>query len=342
MHWGRTTGIALWVLLTGSAGRAQTGGGDLTIWFRSTKVCPSGESFVSKIRIEGRSVKLAAAGDRVDYVVTLDAGVDSSRGRLERQTERGTIAVSEVSGSSCQEVSDALALSVALAAVPRTPSREPYSSPRDWSVAHHKPEPISEPGLATWRPIHAGNVRKEPLHVVDADRSWGARLGAEGSVVFGAAPSALFGGGIFAELTAPLFSASLPSILRLGPRILGGQPSLEPVGSLDVVLAEVKLDLCPVTAHWARVHVAPCLMTEQGAYMAASQRSTSETSVAYWVTLGPSLLFSFEVSRRTSIDLSAAVVAPLLRQDLLVGAEAIARSAPMNFSGGVGLSWSIF
>lgn len=43
----------------------------ISIWYRSTEACPSGEQFISRLRELGRDAQLAGVGDAIDFVVTL-------------------------------------------------------------------------------------------------------------------------------------------------------------------------------------------------------------------------------------------------------------------------------
>lgn len=70
-------------------------------------------------RLSGRAaVRLAKAGDHIDFVVTLVADEADVVGRLERQTQSGTVAIRELRDKECARVADAIALSLALALDP--------------------------------------------------------------------------------------------------------------------------------------------------------------------------------------------------------------------------------
>jgi hypothetical protein len=73
---------------------------------------------LSRLGADAARVRLSHAGDRIDFVLTLEQVDVKSIGRLERQTGHGTIAVSELEDMNCEAVADALALSLALALQP--------------------------------------------------------------------------------------------------------------------------------------------------------------------------------------------------------------------------------
>jgi hypothetical protein len=103
----------------------------VSIWYRTSEGCPSGDDFVQRLADLGRAAHLADAGDHIDFVVTLGVGTPKSSGRLERQTTGGTVAIRDVEAENCSQVSEALALSetgsrpqIALSKAARTTSRK--------------------------------------------------------------------------------------------------------------------------------------------------------------------------------------------------------------------------
>lgn len=90
----------------------------LQIWYRSSAGCPEGTAFVLRLSQLGREARLASVGDQVDFVVTVAHAAEQSSGRLERQSELGTMAIREISAGRCDEVLEGLALSLDLALDP--------------------------------------------------------------------------------------------------------------------------------------------------------------------------------------------------------------------------------
>lgn len=137
-------------------------GAGVHIWYRGTQGCPDGTAFVARLVALGRSAQLAHAGDPVDFLVSVSSGTEGSTGRLERQTERGQMAIREMAAPRCEQVTEGLALSLDLAL---DPERAP--APSEAPAAH-------EPALL---------------------------LGAEATLVTGVTPAPLPGVALFAELT---------------------------------------------------------------------------------------------------------------------------------------------
>lgn len=101
--------------------------GSVQIWYLSGAGCPDGGSFLQLLRRLGRTGSIAGVGDRVDFVVTLASTETESSGRLERQSNAGTVAIREFASASCAEVADVLALSLDLALKPEESEPAPLT-----------------------------------------------------------------------------------------------------------------------------------------------------------------------------------------------------------------------
>ena len=152
------------------------------VWYRSSEGCPDGSSFVVRLAELGQAARLAGVGDRVDFVVTLGRVADSSSGRLERQTHGGTVAIREYRDARCEQVAEALALTLDLAL-------EPQASPPVVAVA-----PTVDPGLdAAKAQTPASAEQRAPI--------W--RVGPQALLQSGVAAQPAFGGALFAGVEDP-------------------------------------------------------------------------------------------------------------------------------------------
>ncbi|HET7542522.1 MAG TPA: hypothetical protein VFK05_21780, partial [Polyangiaceae bacterium] len=95
------------------------------VWYRASETCPNGAQFLDKLAESSRAARLAQGGDHVDFVVTLIADGKGTVGRLERQTDSGIVAIRELRDATCDQVADALALSLGLALTPGHSNAEP-------------------------------------------------------------------------------------------------------------------------------------------------------------------------------------------------------------------------
>lgn len=114
--------------------------GEVSIWFRSSEGCPNGSGFLAKL--DQRSTQAREVGDRIDFVVTLGSEQGLASGRLERQTDRGTVAIRDIQGSSCEVVAEARALTLTLTAAPGSEEQPPPIIPVTLADA---PPPEDEP-----------------------------------------------------------------------------------------------------------------------------------------------------------------------------------------------------
>src|SRR5262245_20939156 len=99
-----------------------------SVWYRSTEGCPDARSFLARLEARGVTARVAGVGDPVDFVVTLGIGTDGAQGLLERQTREQTVAIRRLGGGTCDEVADAIALSLVVASAPGTSRAEETSA----------------------------------------------------------------------------------------------------------------------------------------------------------------------------------------------------------------------
>lgn len=141
--------------------------GILQIWYRSSAGCPEGAAFLLRLKQLGRDARLASVGDQVDFVVSVAHQAEQSSGRLERQTELGTIAIREMSAGRCDEVVEGLALSLDLAL-----------------------DPVVE------KPSQEASARR-------VDAAWRLSFGAGPRLATAIAPDPMLGASLHAELSQP-------------------------------------------------------------------------------------------------------------------------------------------
>src|ERR1041385_595622 len=89
------------------------------VWYRSADGCPDGAAFLARLEARGGRARLADVGGPLAFVVTLGNGPEGARGLLERQTDPRTVAIRRLDGGTCEQVADAIALSLAVANTPR-------------------------------------------------------------------------------------------------------------------------------------------------------------------------------------------------------------------------------
>lgn len=332
----------------------------MVTWYRASQSCPSGTEFVSGIRVDGRTVRLARAGDRVDYVVTLDSDGASSSGRLERQTARGTIAITELRGGPCREVAEALALSLALAVTPVRAEESPQASPE----TDAGPRAVSQdvpPALPTEPPLgtapEAARSQAPSFSTSEAAQAPagspsaaapqaslvapGLALGGGLEGALGVTPQASFGGSLFVEYAWSAWSSRWPTSVRLGPGVRYSRTSVDGLGRITQWTTALRLELCPLRPSGTTFGVAPCIGGEGGVFVARSERNTALTSANFWTAVGPALRVTARVGSQVSLGVTSAVMAPISRQEITAGSEVLYRTPPAVFSLGADVFWAV-
>jgi len=336
---------------------------DLSIWYRSSDGCPTADAFVERLNQLGRHTSLAGAGDKIDFVVTLGSADGGSFGRLERQAERGTIAIREVAAPKCEEVAEALALSLDLAIGPmQAPAEEilppPPAAPAPPAEAlPAAPALPAEPALPAAPPalaVTAASAATAPLAVPqpaaatgiddrpqaaapppDEDTRGAAAVGAQALLLTGLAPNAMFGGAVSGELALPLgMSARLSGYTAWDQSAIAG-------AELEHQLFAARLEACSPRLSWSDWVLAGCLGVDGGLLRAAYSGSTGSTDSGPW---GAATLLGragLRVSVAFTVEAQLGLMLPWVRYQIgdPEGA-ALARSEAVLATAGLGVSYA--
>jgi hypothetical protein len=298
------------------------------VWFRSSEGCPDGSEFLAKLGERAPLARLARAGDHVDFVVTLSVSERESVGRLERQTQSGTVAIREITDSDCGRAAEAIALSLALAlnppAEPPAPDPTPTASVPPAPTSPPAPPPRSEPVTPPAR-VDA------PIREQTAPGSW--LVGAEGGTVTGASPSAMGAAHGFLERENVLWPGSSFS---LGAEGAFGS-SQTAVGRLRSWIFGARIEACPSEVGGSRLSLAPCAALDLGATGASGPRG----GAGPWAALGALGRGRLWVTRSVALEARAGAVFPLIRYDLNGHSMTVYRTAPVGFGGSLGASFRL-
>lgn len=189
---------------TAAPSQAATSTDASRVWYRGSEGCPDGAAFIGLLRRLGRATSLARVGDRVDFVVTVAHAGHESSGRLERQSNEGTVAIREVVAASCEEVAEVLALSLDLAL---QPGGEP------------------QPSSSSAPPLSAGE-------------GWEQGVGAHGTLETGLARALIPGVALFIEVGPVPLAWSLRLSLR------GAYAEPDAAVALDIGLLGARAEAC--------------------------------------------------------------------------------------------------
>lgn len=317
--------------------------GPVVIWFRSSEGCPDGPQFLPLLGERAGSARLAEAGDHIDFVVTLVADGPHSTGKLERQTQSGSVAIRQLDGESCDRVAEALALSLALAMGPEDPSVpvDPVEpAPQDAepaAAAADPPAPVPPVPAAPPPPAVAPvpPTRPEPVVPPPAPpaRRWWA--GMQGGAITGVVPRAAGSVAAFVEVdrVAP---GLLPHLaLRAAAAGVLGSADTE-VGTVSQRIAAGRLEACPLGVDTNRVSLfLPCLAGEVG----AASLSGTRRDTAFWSGLGAHGRLRWRVAGPMAIEAQVGALLPLTRYDVYGRTGLLFHTAPAGLSAAAGVSF---
>jgi hypothetical protein len=312
----------LWVLLVSSLTaallQASVAGGQQgvttasgpSIWFRSSDGCPDGTAFLARLRGAASGAYLAGAGDRIDFVVTLGAHGPESSGRLERQTSGGTVAVRELTAASCEEVADALALTLGLALDPSSVGTRGAVAPSNVSEESDSlPLPLSPQPPIAERPANSVEANES---TEAARRPAALRFGGQFGLLSRALPSQALMIGAFAEIR-PQLAALRRATARLTG--VGAWSDQATAPNVDMTILALRLELCPTAVQLGRIQLSPCLGAEGGSVSAETPDSPASDQ-GFWGALVGHARVRLELVPSVAIEAQAGGMVPLVRYAL--------------------------
>lgn len=313
--------------------------------YEGSGACPSETEFVARVRAITRRWALVADGSPAVRTirVLVTEGPRETGGKLTIAAPDGATSEREISGPSCSEVSEALAVMVAVAIDPRAgaprdaderpaedagPSAAPVERPR---VQARRPRP-SRPAQPPRQPPAGGprlsvDLRAETTSAVIRGGLYGvgasARLDLRG-------PEARRGVQIAAPSLAIGLRQSLPK-----ERALRG-------GSVDVSWTAANVRLCPIRVVIDIVaEVSPCAETNIGVLRASARGFAEARDLStVWLDVGGSIWGTVSLSDRVFFSSTLFVTMPLSRQPFVLASGArVATVPPLGVFGGVGLGF---
>lgn len=319
----------------------------ISIWYRSSERCPTGSLFIERLATLGREANLAGAGDAIDFVVTLGSEGDKSVGRLERQTERGTVAIREVEAPDCSEVAEALALSLDLALEPRgNAARDAEPAPEPQAATDSR-EPLPattkrEPAMAAQRetkPTADVADIQTPASATEPRQHRTFALGAQALLTTGVGPTPLFGGGVFGELSP----ASWPLSTRATALAAFGSSTVEGA-TLDFRVLWLRLEGCPLALHFGGATWSPCAAGEFGVLSAQYQSSSGVSDNGPWAAAALHVRAAWHSQQQDSLEVQAGAQMPLIRYETRGNGEnsdPLASTAAIGFTAAFGGAFSL-
>ncbi len=326
------------------------------LWYRSSGDCPEGAEFLQLLGEGARNIRLAAAGDHVDFVVNLASEEGRAQGHLERQTARGTVAIREVEDPSCAQVAQVMALNLALALEggPATEREDSTANDAENSAAlaptATQPEEgtvhrsIEEEATTSANeaqgdgvsppPKDEGTQRAESKPSAPPPKTGVTKsLGLQAGTLSGLAPATMFRGIIFFEASELLGSILPHASARLAAV---GAATLSPTTENDVRESVIAghLDLCPVGILRGRVSVRPCLSGELGTLTARAEKSAS----VLFSALGVSGRAGLVLAGPWTMEAELGALFPLSRYEVVSDSKELYSSKSATISASIGTS----
>lgn len=280
----------------------------LSIWYRSSEGCPEGSVFVARLAELGRRATLARVGDRVDFVVTVARAPNASSGRLERQTTRGTVAIRELDAPGCDEVTEALALSLDIALDPVG-----EASAAGPTAASGEPAPdgigAAAAARATAAPTSAVDRTPDGESADEAAKRGALALGAQASLTNGIAPSWAPGGALFAELRAR-DAIALAARFSLAAAFADATRSAIDV---DVLWLAGRVEGCAFELRSGPVSLQPCAGAELGLLRAGSSGAGALRDTGLWASALGLVRASLELDEHVALEVQLGAALPFVR-----------------------------
>ncbi len=319
------------VLLCPAVAQAQA---STVLWYRGAEGCPEGEDFLRLLGDDAPQVRLARAGDHVDFAVTFIAGEGSFSGRLERQTSVGTVAIREIDDAACDSVAGVLALGLQLALRGQSSSAAPSGegaagrgAPETEvdgddgdaaaSTGTHRPMTLEEqPGKPADRSASRPVASASPPHGAEPRRVLRALrvLGGMGTEQVDR-PAAL--AGAFLDLRRSRGALFLPAA-RLG--VLGSFAARATAeGPVDHGVLAARAEGCAVLQASDTVELWPCVGGEVGALRAWGARANGMSAGGVWAAVGAEVALHWRLASGLGLAAGGGLVAPLSRYSLTAG-----------------------
>ena len=315
------------------------------VWYRASEACPNGARFLEKLAENSRQARLAQAGDHIDFVVTLVADNKETVGRLERQTNSGSVAIRELHDATCEQVADALALSLGLALTPGQPSAEGVvqESEEESSVLGDgtatAASPVTSPPTPPPAPEAIAPSPAPPVShpdVPEPKARWS--LGLEFGPMIGISTHPLPRGGVFADFR-PALGHVLPNLSVRGSIVGVWGSSETAIGPVQRWIVAGRAEACPVAWGAGRVDLRPCLGFELGATGASAEGGSGVDDRSLWAAPAGQLRLAVALlPERIWLEASGGVLVPLIRNEIFSGSQSLYRDAPAAFHAHLGLS----
>ncbi len=322
------------------------------IEYQASPGCPDAVTFSAAVNARTTRARAASAGERArTFVVVVAPDGRGVAGRVTIRDLDGRELRRDVTGATCAEVADALALVVALAIDPHasvTPIALPpaASAPPSSASTPHSSTPAPPPASAARPPtvlpspsvsaLPPPRSSPSPLAPRTARVAFGA-LGAGGVFSTGVTPSTLFGLDVFAELRLAADDWMTPSF-RIAFERTASDTLTGANGTARFVWTAGRFDACVRGWRAGRLSIGPCARAEVGAISAAGGGVTHpKNETGPWLALAPAVRARVSIADVLFLDADLALRVALARETFYFEPDATFYEVPvLGVTGGVG------
>jgi hypothetical protein len=331
--------------------RADDPAEPVRIDFRAPATCPSREAFLAGIRARTSRMQLAPTGSPArTFSVVLEDRASGGAGRVTIQDRDGRQLRRDVTGASCEEVADVLALVVALAIdphatlAPRTPQSAPTAS---GSAQENAPSPSATP--APVAPTASAAPDAPPVHEEArqsiardrASRTFFLAAGAGASGRSGVTPAVLFGSHVFVEARVATDTWSALRLRLSFERTASGMLDVDGGGARFTWTA-ARADTCVAGWRKGSASISPCFGAEAGTLEAAgSNIDHARGATRPWLAIGPLVRAAWRLVDPLYLAFDVSAHAALVRPQFFFEPNATVYDVPL-FGAGAGLSLGAF
>jgi hypothetical protein len=300
------------------------------IWYRSAAGCPDGAAFIARLAALGRPAQLASAGDRVDFVVTLGGPSPEPQtlGRLERQIQSGSVAIRELRAERCEDVAEALALSLELAL---KPAQE--DAPEVPEVVAPS-APASVPSVSPLMAETAALV--ERTEADDSRPVWS--VGLQGTFATGAAPALMPGLALSVAVAAAQEGPSARLSLRAGYR---ATDPTQDYPAMHVAVLSARPEGCPWAWAARSLRLEPCIGVDVGVLRTQGGGEQGRTDLGLWLGAAAHVRAVWRVAGRWALEAEVGGFVPFVRYAVVryAGSAEAFHTESVGLALGLGAAW---
>jgi hypothetical protein len=277
--------------------------------------CPSSEQFLAKVWARTARARLGDAGESGRRFTVKVASVGAGyAGQLSVEATGGEGTTRTVSGSTCEDVTTAFSLIMALAIDPQastSPDRAAVSPPNPAPSPRPRTSPSAAPSPTTDVASRNATYRSE-----GDSPSWRWAVGLGGGVDPAIAPTLTKEGAAFVEIARerPSNAVSFPSLFRWSMRYARAGNVDHPAGSAQFAWYDARLEGCPLGL-WPFRHLEShaCLFFDAGLVRGEGHIANPSSADRPWLAAGSLARVRYFWGQSWFFEAQGGVAVPLRR-----------------------------